>query len=114
MKVYIAEAGCYEERSVIGIYDSVERAIAANPGHYTRTLWQSGGTMRVTARWQSWANDKDWGSHIEITEHDLEDLGPLAKPDKVEVQEYRKADGGWDYRPITDDEANDIMSRFSA
>lgn len=105
MKVYVAVQGLYEQRMVVGIYDSPDRAIAAQhkPGMtWTKTTWTNHPhwpDRSVVNHWVSWTNDRDWDAHVEITEMELTEAGDRRPPDTARVQTYRESDGGWDYVP---------------
>lgn len=104
-KVYVAESGLYEQRMVVGIYDSPERAIAAHhePGMtWTKTTWTSHPNWpdrSVVTHWVDWVNDRDWDEHVRISEQQLVEAGELRQPDVARIQAYRESDGGWDYLP---------------
>jgi hypothetical protein len=65
VKVYVAEQGCYSDRSVVGVYDSLERAMAALPGK----KWKHAEIM--TANY--WTNELDWDDFVEIMEMEVVD-----------------------------------------
>ncbi len=75
MRVYVASQGVYSSRSVIGVYDSPERAMAAHdaPGMtWRRDEWTGGGRTFAT-----WRNDQDWDAHVEIEPFELVTEGPV-------------------------------------
>ena len=103
MKVYIAKQGRYEGESVVGVFDSPERAMAILPGtHWVKTTWTHyyGFPDRTNvSHWVTWRNELDWGAAACVTEHDLVTEGPLRVPDEKVIQTYRESDGKWDYLP---------------
>jgi hypothetical protein len=85
--VYVAEQGCYEQQSVVGIFDSPERAIAAL--HKKGDAWKR---TKESANYVIWENDKDWDSYISITATEFTDEGELKSPDSAVVRKD-SADG---------------------
>ena len=101
--IYIAEQGLYEERGVVGIFDSAERAMGAMPGKtWRKTTWTDfpkWPLRDVVEHWVSWENELDWEGHVSISERELTESGSVRDPDEEVVQTYRESDGGWDYVP---------------
>lgn len=104
-RFYLAEQGLYESTSVVGIFDSPERAIAAlhrQGDVWTKTTWTNYPDYpdrTTTTHSVSWSNDKDWDAHVEIREIVFTNAGPRRHVDRALVQTYRESDGGWDYLP---------------
>ena len=72
--IYVAEQGCYSDRHFAGVFDSVERAIAAfhKPGmNWTHTKREG------KHGYEDWSNDKDWGEAVRIQKEEIEVNGPL-------------------------------------
>ena len=109
MKVYFVEMGCYENRGVNGIYATVELAMAASPGmKWSRTIFTAFPNwpdVSVITHWEEWSNDLDWDDYCCIRAIELVEDGPRRQADITEVQELNKQ-GGWDYRAISDEEAD--------
>ncbi len=95
MKVYVVEGGEYEDQYIAGIFDSPERAMAAFPGKWTRTLW-----LRDKAYWQDWSS-----GGYRMCEENFTSTGPEVEPKLIQRQRYDSATGGWQYDAITDEEA---------
>lgn len=88
MKVYIAIAGLYSDQVVAGVYDSPERAIAANhePGMKWLRVVETGSKLsRDSVHWE---NDRDWESHIRIEPFNLTTQGPLRDVDTIRTLDY--------------------------
>lgn len=98
-KCYIVESGEYEQRYIAGVFDSPERAMAAFPGKWTRTLWLFG-----KAYWQDWSS----AGHT-IHEEGFTSEGPETEPGSILRQRYNSATGGWLYDPITAEEAKGFL-----
>ena len=107
MKVWIAEAGDYEQRGVVGLYDSPERAMADIGGkNWRRTIW-SGEGLR-SSRWESWDNNKG----ASITPSDVVSEGRTRAADETVVQEVDALDprgNRWAYTPISGEEADALV-----
>lgn len=86
--VFVAEQGLYENTSVVGIFDSAERAIAAL--HRQGDVWTRHQESPTAI---SWMNNKDWDSHVRIYEEELTDEGPERKPDKAIRRVHPDPDG---------------------
>ena len=108
MKIYIAETGCYENKGFAGAFDTVERAMAALPGKkWERTLW-----LQISNNWsyyQRWQNDLDWDEAATITECEIVTEGDERPVDEIIQQRYRESDGNWDYVPISEEEASQLL-----
>lgn len=65
MKVYVAMRGCYSDTCFAGVFDSLERALAAFPGD----SWKH-------SREFGWSNELDWSDFVTITEERVRDKGP--------------------------------------
>ena len=78
MTIAVAEKGLYDQMYVVGVYDSVERAIGDL--HRPGDVWTR-HREAPDAVW--WENDKDWDSYIRIYEMEITDNGPLQQPDKA-------------------------------
>ncbi|GEM_PF-7008047 len=118
--VYVVTRGCYEDTYVAGVYDSLERAIAACPGeHWRRVVWvpyqgpyqsfvkmaeaNTEGKTEVTT-----TNDLDSADYCEIAPTLVQSSGPLRQLDGILWQKL-KSSGGWDY--LTKELA-DILARM--
>ncbi len=64
MKVYVAMRGCYADKLFAGVFDSLERALAAFPGDE----W--------THSELGWDNELDLDDFVTITEEVVVDTGP--------------------------------------
>lgn len=81
MKVYVVESGCYTNRSISGVYSSVEAAIAANPipANYPYPVVPSASNASRPTGWvctdsefNTWYNGLDWDDAKEIMEFELD------------------------------------------
>ncbi len=108
MKVYILEMGVYEERSIMGVFDSAERAMAAAGGKWERRLWCN-ASRKPFGYWQEWTNDGAGGRVASITEEDLCDTGPVADKPPIIMQRY-VSQREWAYDPISEAEAIKLLS----
>lgn len=110
MKVYIAERGVYEDRHIVGIYDSPERAMAALPdGVWTKTTnadYPDWPDRRRVNHWALWDNGLDWDNAATVTESEFITEGPTRSVDRSLLQTYRKSDGGWDYVPESEEDGD--------
>lgn len=61
MKVYILQSGCYDEKSIRGVYSSEKKAMAAGQSE----AW-------VSEIPGVWMNGLDWEKAEEITEFELD------------------------------------------
>lgn len=73
MKVYVAEEGVYHERAIVGVYATLEAAMAANPvptGSRVRKErdgdWQQDGSDGY------WSNGLDFSEAVTIFEFEVE------------------------------------------
>ncbi len=99
MKCYVVEGGEYEQRYIAGVFDSPERAMAAFPGKWARTLWLNEKAYR-----------QDWSSaDYDIHEEDFTNSGAEVEARLVQRQRYDSATGGWLYDPITAEEATGFL-----
>lgn len=76
MKVYIVQQGIYSDTSIVGVYVSVEAALAANPVPREGVKRGSGSAERPGG-WQqddqgSWDNGLDWEDAMRIDEYEVE------------------------------------------
>lgn len=95
--VYVLEMGCYENRTVWGIYDSAERAMARATGRWTKNITiDDDGTESV-----DWTNDEDWDAAARVWGCEVITAGTERNADDAEVQIYRPLDGGWVYLPAS-------------
>ena len=76
MKVWVVENGCYSDRYVVGVYDSIEAVIADNPvpespRHRDRgDFFRPGGWQpeeRFGDERESWSNGLDWEGYLRAT-----------------------------------------------
>ena len=125
-EIYIVEEGCYEQRTIAGVYDSVELAMGAYPDdRWTLTYFchhldysleehnRLGPAYDPGRRlyYENWTNDKDWGDARSIYAYDLVTQGPCSTPSTIVEQRYRQSDGGWDYVPITAEEGKRLLNQ---
>lgn len=110
--LYLAERGCYEQRNVVGVFDSAERAMAALPGgKWTRTVWTNFPDYPDLSRvhhWQDWSNGLDWEDACRVTSVEVTDTGPTRTVDEV-LEQRLNASGGWDYIPISAAQADSMI-----
>ena len=76
MIVYVAEQGCYSDKYMAGVFDSVERAIAEldpdSKWKWTHSVFHYGNEVS-----HDWRNSGNWSEAITISETRVEDAGPL-------------------------------------
>lgn len=120
-RVWLLEQGEYEQRGVVGVFDSAERAMGAVEGaNWTRTVWTDFDKHHTTpdgrigepdfetiSHWTSW---EDENSDAVITPFEVNDQGPLHPVDRIVEQRYRGSTRGWDYVGITAAEADRLSS----
>lgn len=114
-KVYLVFQGTYEDRDVVGVYDSAARAMGAYPaGTWTLTYWcwfESDASPRNPSYLRSWNNSHPRYDNIEIVEQVLVGDGPEAEVTEIIEQRYRPSNGGWDYVVISAAEGEMLMAR---
>ena len=111
-RVFILEAGCYEGRHIVGVYASPELAMAAGKGNWTMTVWTDIPDWPKLSRvehYVSWNNDLDWEDRCTISAYSIERDGPKQDAAKIQIQTLRPSDGGWDYLPISRQEAGSYL-----
>lgn len=65
MNVFVVESGCYEQRTVIGVYSSLEAAQETDP-NCEWAHWSDGDG------YEDWSNGKDWDEAKRISAYELE------------------------------------------
>ena len=106
-QVYVLESGEYSQRGIAGIYDTLERAMASEPGRWTRTVWQ------WRPHWHEQWSLED--SSCEITAYEVMADGPTAERpltatvQRFEAPPWRARHQGWDYIEVSAAEADAII-----
>ena len=70
MKVYVAVRGCYSQQYVSGVFDSAERAMAAESPDDQWIKWNENGYIH-------WENTRDWDEDVRIEEFEFVSDGPV-------------------------------------
>ena len=71
LSVWVLEQGCYNDRGVLGVFSTVQRAMEAYP---SRKGWNRGSASSVLGAGKNviWSNGLDWEDAMRLSEYSLD------------------------------------------